>query len=240
MDGQSPKETAWLIIGASGHSRSLAAIIRGRGERIAALSDRAFGTAGARPDGPVPDLAAFAGRDGETPACFGDDGEALDYAARHSLAIAVGIGDNAIRSKIADAILGEARFAALAAPLVASSATVDSTAVLGALSQVCEHAHVGPQARIGDAAVINTSAVVEHDAVVGAGTHIAPGAVLLGAAVTGIQVFLGSGARILPGVSVGDFAVLGAGSVATRPLAGMTTYVGVPAQRLVSTKGPAN
>ncbi|WP_443094301.1 hypothetical protein [Pseudarthrobacter sp. ATCC 49987] len=95
-------------------------------------------------------------------------------------------------------------------------------------------------ARIGDAAVINTSAVVEHDAVVGAGAHIAPGAVLLGAAVTGLQVFLGSGARILPGISVGDFAVLGAGAVATRPLAGMTTYVGVPAQRLVSTKGPAS
>jgi UDP-3-O-[3-hydroxymyristoyl] glucosamine N-acyltransferase len=240
MDRQFPTETAWLIIGASGHGRSLAAIIRGRGERIGALSDRAFGTAAAPRDDPAADLAAFASGDGEIPVCFGDDGEALDYAARHSLAIAIGIGDNAIRSEIADAILAEFRFAALAVPLVASSATVDNTATLGGLSQVCEHAHVGPLARIGEAAVINTSAVVEHEAVLGIGSHIAPGAVLLGAAVTGRQVFLGSGARILPGISVGDFAVLGAGAVATRPLAGMTTYVGVPAQRLVSTKGPAN
>lgn len=240
MDGQFPKETAWLIIGASGHGRSLASIIRGRGERVAALSDRAFGAPDAAGAAPGPGLAAFTGRDGAAPACFADDGEALEYAARESLAIAIGIGENAIRSKIADAILAEPRFAALAVPLVAGSATVDRTAVLGALSQVCEHAHVGPLARVGDAAVINTSAVVEHEAVVGAGSHIAPGAVLLGAAVTGTQVFVGSGGRILPGIAVGDFAVLGAGAVATRPLAGMTTYVGVPAQPLVSTKGPAN
>ncbi|MGN7249512.1 acyltransferase [Arthrobacter sp. SAFR-014] len=63
---------------------------------------------------------------------------------------------------------------------------------------------------------------------------------LLGATEVGEQVFVGSGARLLPGVVVGDFAVLGAGAVATRPLAGMATYVGVPAQPLVSKKGPAH
>jgi sugar O-acyltransferase (sialic acid O-acetyltransferase NeuD family) len=229
--------TRWLIVGASGHGKSLAAIIRGRGEDVAALSDSRFGDLST---GAGPDLAPFCGDSGSTPRCFGKDLDAFAFAAEHALSIAIGVGDNALRLRIAAGILAEPRLAVRTDPLVARTATVDRTAALGPLSQICEHAHVGPLATVGYGAIVNTSAVVEHDSVVGNGAHIAPGAVLLGATEVGEQVFVGSGARLLPGVVVGDFAVLGAGAVATRPLAGMATYVGVPAQPLVSKKGPAH
>lgn len=237
MEEQKAGRTAWLIIGASGHGRSLAAVIRGRGDTVAAVSDVSFGDSTPEELAGLRENSPFLTRHGPDVHYFTDDGAALAFAVDQSLSITIGIGENAIRARVSSAILAEPRYEGLLRPLIASTASVDATASLGRLSQICEHAHVGPLARIGDAAVINTGAIVEHEAEVGAGSHMAPGAVLLGAATVGQQVFVGSGARILPGVSVGDGALLGAGAVATRPLAGMTTYVGVPAKPLKSTKG---
>lgn len=230
----------WLIIGASGHGRSLASIIRGRGDRIAALSDNVFGQTTAAEMEALNEFRPFRNADGTLPVCFANDRQALDFAVENLLSIAVGIGHNGVRGRIAEMICQEPRYAHLIAPLVASSATVDPTAALGNLSQVCEHAHIGPLAHVGNAVIVNTGAIVEHEAEAGAGSHLAPGSVLLGAAKVGEYVFLGSGARVLPGISVGSHSVLGAGAVATRQLEGMATYVGVPARRLISTKGQAN
>lgn len=224
---------SWLVLGASGHARSLASIIRGRGDRIAAVGDRSLTGQTAAPE-------AFRNVDGTLPAVFDDDARALDLALAESLSVTIAVGANAVRSRIAAGLLADERFAGLTGALVAGSATVDATAVLGPLAQVCEHAHVGPLAQVEEAVIVNTGAIVEHDCLVGAGAHLAPGSVLLGAATVGREVFLGSGARVLPGIGVGDHAVLGAGAVATRQLDGMATYVGVPARRLNPTKGPAH
>lgn len=237
MEEQKAGRTAWLIIGASGHGRSLAAVIRGRGDTVAAVSDVSFGDSSPEELAALRENAPFLTGHGAGVRYFTDDGAALAFAVDQSLSIAIGIGENAVRARVASSILAEPRFATLLQPLIAATASVDATATLGRLSQICEHAHVGPLARIGDAAVVNTGAIVEHEVEVGAGSHIAPAAVLLGAASVGQQVFVGSGARLLPGVSVGDGALLGAGAVANRPLAGMTTYVGVPAKPSKSTKG---
>jgi len=43
---------------------------------------------------------------------------------------------------------------------------------------------------------------------------------------------VGAGAVVIPSVSVGDWAVLGAGAVAVKSLRGGRTYVGVPAREL--------
>jgi sugar O-acyltransferase (sialic acid O-acetyltransferase NeuD family) len=200
------------------------------------VSDRSFGDASPQELASRSENAPFLAP-GKDLHFFTDDDEALAFAVDNSLSITVGIGENGIRARVAAALLEEPRYASLLRPLVAATASVDPTAAVGRLSQICEHSHVGPLARVGDGALINTAAVIEHEAEVGTGSHVAPGAVLLGAAAIGRQVFLGSGARVLPGVSVGDGAVLGAGAVATRALAGMTTYVGAPAKPSKSTKG---
>lgn len=217
----------WLIIGASGHAKSLAAVIRGRNENVEAVSDKFLGTiqtTGHRT------LTSFANADASHPAYFADDQQALEYALKHSLNIALGIGDNAVRARLASKILEQVELHPLTSALIAGSATVDQHAQLGALSQILEHAHVGPSATLGHAVIVNTAAVVEHDAEVGNSSHLAPASVLLGAARLGSQVLLGSGARVLPGVKIGDGARLGAGAVAVHELPGMTTYIGAPAR----------
>jgi sugar O-acyltransferase (sialic acid O-acetyltransferase NeuD family) len=229
--------SGWLIIGASGHARSLASIVNNRGDYVGAISDASI--KGMARDTTVAErnLRPFVSARGRAPRIFSDDEEALRFAVENSLSIAVGIGDNAVRSRIAEAVMASSTRHHLTRPLVAASATVDPSANLGFLSQVCEHAHVGPLADIGSAVIVNTGAIVEHEAGVGAGTHLASGSVLLGAAIVGNRVFVGSGARVLPGCTIGALSVIGAGAVVTRDLAGGTTYVGVPARELISKKG---
>lgn len=50
--------------------------------------------------------------------------------------------------------------------------------------------------------------------------------------VTGKNVWIGGGAVILPGVTVGDDAIIGAGSVVTRDVLNGTTVIGNPARPL--------
>src|ERR1700722_3091483 len=52
------------------------------------------------------------------------------------------------------------------------------------------------------------------------------------------NVWIGAGARILDGVSIGRNAVIGAGSVVTRPVPANATVVGVPARILKTRSSP--
>ncbi len=47
----------------------------------------------------------------------------------------------------------------------------------------------------------------------------------------GRNVWIGAGALILPGVTVGDDAIIGAGSVVTRDVPAGATFVGNPARQ---------
>lgn len=229
----------WLLIGASGHARSLASIVLGRGDFVGALSDASL--AGVSQEGAATSagLTPFARGAAGPPRLFSDDDAALCYALEQSLFIAVAVGDNSVRQRVAEGILARPEFSRLTGALVAATATVDPTAKIGPLVQVGEHAHVGPMADVGMGTIVNTGAIVEHEVRVGAVSHLAPGSVLLGAAAVGHMVFVGSGARVLPGLKVGDRTVLGAGAVVTQDLTGGATYVGVPAREMTPKKGTA-
>jgi sugar O-acyltransferase (sialic acid O-acetyltransferase NeuD family) len=214
----------WLILGAGGHARSLASVIQNRGETVAAVS---CGSEGRHP--PLLGLSADA-------RSFASDSEAIQFAIEQALSICIGVGDLAARARILATLLGWPALLEQMRPLIASTATVDASAILGPLSQVLEHAHVGPLATLGPGSIVNTGAIVEHDATLGAGSHAAPGAVLLGGAQVGNRVLVGSGARILPLVSVMDEAVVGAGAVVTASVPEAASVGGVPARRLNSGK----
>ncbi len=53
----------------------------------------------------------------------------------------------------------------------------------------------------------------------------------------GAHVWIGGGAILLPGITVGDDAVIGAGSVVTRDVAAGATVVGNPAQAVRTSSG---
>lgn len=207
-DGLRPDVSSWALVGAGGHARVLHDVLVRSGARVVAVSGQSRG-----PAWDVPVLA--------------DDDELAELAARTGVAVGLGVGDDARRTLLLD----WAAAAGLALPpVVASTATVASSASLGAGTVVLEHAHIGPSARLGRAVVVNTAAVVEHDAVVGDGCHLAPGSVLLGAAEVGPGTLVGSGARVLPGIRVGSRAVVGAGAVVVTDVPDDTVVAGVPAR----------
>ena len=91
---------------------------------------------------------------------------------------------------------------------------------------------VQPDTVVGAHAIVNTGATVDHDGHLGDYVHVAPGVSLAGAVRRRSGVFVGIGARAVPGVTVGAWAVIGAGAVALRDVPAHATAVGVPARHL--------
>jgi maltose O-acetyltransferase len=112
------------------------------------------------------------------------------------------------------------------------------------------HCDYGYNIRLGDGVFLNFNCVILDVALVtiGAGTQIGPGVqiyaadhprdatarrtgVEFGRPVTiGCNVWIGGGAIILPGVTIGDDAIIGAGSVVTRDVPEGATARGNPAR----------
>lgn len=141
-----------------------------------------------------------------------------------AVAVALGIGDNAIRSACA-AALGPL----LAPPIIHSRATVSMSAMIGDGSVIFAGAVVNADAKIGRSAIINSGAVIEHDCTIADGAHVSPGGVLAGRVSVGALSWVGAGAVVLPGVSIGARAIVGAGAVVTRDVADDATVIGNPA-----------
>jgi acetyltransferase-like isoleucine patch superfamily enzyme len=68
---------------------------------------------------------------------------------------------------------------------------------------------------------------------IGHATTIGPNSTLAGRSRTGRFVFLGAAATVLPDVTIGENAILGAGSVAIYDVPEGVTAAGVPAKPLV-------
>ncbi|HSK67850.1 MAG TPA: NeuD/PglB/VioB family sugar acetyltransferase, partial [Candidatus Limnocylindria bacterium] len=157
---------------------------------------------------------------------LGRTGEAARYAGR--AALIVGIGDNAVRERIAGQLAGIARFYTAVHP----SAVVAQGVVLGEGTAVMALAAVNVGSHIGRHCILNTSCSVDHDCQVGDFTHVSPGAHLAGGVRVGPRCHLGVGCAVIPGITLCAGCVVGAGGVVVRDLAQPGTYAGVPVRRL--------
>lgn len=141
----------------------------------------------------------------------------------------VAIGGNAVRSRIADMVIG-AGFSLVA--VVHPGAIVSGRARIGCGSLVMPGAVVNADAVVGSNVIINTGAVIEHDCEIGDGVHIAPNATICGASKVGARTLIGAGAVVLPGISVGSEVVIGAGSTVVSNIPNGRRGVGSPCHLL--------
>ncbi len=142
------------------------------------------------------------------------------------VSVALGIGNNAVRQRVAERCLtsGFSLFTA-----IHPAAVVAESARIGDGSAVMAGAVINPCAQIGRGVIINSGAIVEHDVEVGAWAHLSPHATTGGEVRIGEACHIGLGATILPGVTVGPSTVVGAGAVVNRDLPGGVVAFGVPA-----------
>lgn len=121
---------------------------------------------------------------------------------------------------------------ALFVTYVHPSAMVAASARLGEGCVLCPGALVSNAAVLEDAVSLNAYGTVGHDVRIGAFSTLSSHVDITGGAILGEGVFLGSHACIVPKVLVGNYATVGAGSVAVRKVADGTTVFGVPAKKI--------
>jgi sugar O-acyltransferase (sialic acid O-acetyltransferase NeuD family) len=146
----------------------------------------------------------------------------------HSVdALVIVIGNNAVRKKIFDQFRSVgAKFATVVHP----RATLARGVVLDEGTVIFANVVVNSDTQIGPDCILNTGCTVDHDCVVGAHAHLAPGVNVAGEVRIGEGVFAGIGTKIIPRISIGDWAIVGAGAVVTRDLDAAAKVAGVPAK----------
>lgn len=213
----------FLLWGGGGHGKVVADLVRAAGHVVVGACDA------------DPAKLGKVIEPGGTVVRWDEQSVATQLAAHGTLpdgidALALGVGDNRARQRIAESIPTQ-----LLPGLVHPMAGVSPSVELGAGALVFASAVVNAAVRLELAAIINSAAVVEHDCRIGVGGHVSPGAVLAGGVSIGTRAWVGAGAVILPGLTVGDDAVVGAGAVVTKAVGRGIIVAGSPARPLKGT-----
>ncbi len=202
-----------VVVGAGGHGRELADIVRAVGEQNHAIS-----LLGVCDDGD-PDRLTLAR------AGLRFLGKSSTISSRDAH-IHLGIGMPFVRRNV-DEALGHRK----ATPMVHPSATIGSAASLADGVVIAQNATVTTNVQLGRHTHINVGASVSHDCILGDYVTVCPQVAVTGSVRIGDDVFVGAGATILPGIEIGDGATIGAGSVVTRNVEPGQTVAGVPASQ---------
>lgn len=199
-----------LIIGAGGHAKVVIDVARAAGfEPIAALDPAAVGE--------ICNGVEVTGSDSLAP----------EFFARGTRMAAVAVGDNRLRCRIAERL----QAIGFTFPrLVHPSAVVSGSAKIGNGTIVMCNAVVNADASVGDFVIVNSAAIVEHDCVLGRGAHVAPGTRLGGGVRIGCCALMGIGSVARPRSTVGDYAVVGAGSTIISDIPAGCIAMGSPAR----------
>ena len=156
-------------------------------------------------------------------------GDPAEWQPQPDEVFIAGIGDSETRLLVCGGlIIRGAQFVTVIHP----SVTLGLSARIGTGCVLAPNAVLSANATIEALVLLNVGATLGHDCIAGEGTTVSSHCDVMGYARLGRGVFMGSHSCVLPGLSVGDFAVVGAGSAVVRNVAPRTTVLGVPAQLL--------
>ncbi len=196
-----------IIIGAGGHSKVVLSTLLAMGKPVAGFVDDNTALIKSEILGyPVLGKISF-------------------LADRPNQAAIIGVGDNAIRKKLA---ITHAHLQWQTA--IHPSATIHESVKIAAGSVIFAGVIIQPDSSVGEHTIINTAATIDHDCHIGNFAHIAPGSNLAGGVNIGEGTFIGINSCVIPTVTIGDWSILGAGSVVVKNIQARVVAKGVPAE----------
>jgi sugar O-acyltransferase (sialic acid O-acetyltransferase NeuD family) len=204
-----------LVIGAQGHAKEIAGILRQLNESSVYFYDDVTKDIGETLFDIFPIIRNF--KDAE---------ELMKQDPRFIL----GLGNPKHRTSLADKFRrGGGQLTSIISPLASIGAY---HVKLGTGLNIMTGAVITENVVIGEGTLVHTHASVHHDTIVGDFCELSPGCRILGHAKIGHHVSIGTNAVVLPGVKIGDNAVVAAGAVVTRDVGAGATVIGVPAKRV--------
>jgi len=176
---------------------------------------------------------------GELERCevFGEIMLESDVGRHNDMVYAIGIGENAIRQKLANKYKDSITFV----NLIHSSATfgVGQRARLSTSQGViiCSGVRFTNHIDVGSHSIFNLNCTVGHDVIIRDYVNIAPGACISGNVEIESRCWIGTGAVINQGtdsskLKIGADTVIGSGSVVIKSCEANAVYVGIPAKRI--------
>lgn len=195
-----------IIIGASGHGKVIADIIKKSGDHLEGFLDDNLH---------LPHQ--FIG--------FPILGNIDSYKKYSNAKFIIAIGKAATRERISKKLTGVLWYTAIHPSSVISSIDVS----INEGTVIMATAVINSGAVIGKHCIINSGAIIEHDNVIDDFVHISVGAQLAGNIHVGKRTWIGIGATINNNISICNDCIIGAGGVVIRNITESGIYIGVPA-----------
>lgn len=213
-----------VIIGAGGHGREVADILRHQARAGMALEPLGFADENCDLHGKHLDGLPVLG-----------DWTWFESADCRDVAVICAVGSPQICRRLAK----RAREIGLSfANVISPLAQISPFARLGDGVTLFPNVIINTGVFIDSHSILNVGAVVSHDSNVGPYTNINPGARLAGNVTVGEGCYIGMGANVIQGISIGAWTVVGAGAVVIRDLPADVTAVGVPARIIKPNEDP--
>lgn len=199
-----------ILIGDSGHGKVIADIVRSNGDNVVAKLDDKYSE-------------AF----NENDCFYGPVSSVKDLIKEKQAKVIISIGSNSIRRKVVERLsLSNNHYATC----IHKQTIISPSVRIGSGTVIMPGAVVNADACIGSHSIVNSSSVIEHECIIEDFAHVSPGAIMAG----GIQlcegVHIGAGATVIPLKKVGQWSVIGAGSVVVDDIKEFSTAVGIPAK----------
>jgi sugar O-acyltransferase (sialic acid O-acetyltransferase NeuD family) len=210
-----------VVIGAGGHGREVAEILRDQARRGGALTVLGF----------IDDSESMRGQTIDGLPVLGD-WMWFDGADLTDVAVICAVGQPLVCRRLVQRAL------ALGLPFVSAIsplAHISSYAQVGQGVTMFPHVVVNTGALIGDYCILNVGTSVSHDVRVGRYSNVNPGVHLAGNVTVGEGCYIGMGTNVIQGQSIGSWTTVGASAVVVRDLPDSVIAVGVPA-RVIKTK----
>jgi len=160
-----------------------------------------------------------------------------DVGRHGDMRYAIGIGENAVRQKVAQRFGDELGFVSLIHP--SASFGKGQYGAISAIKGVivCAGVRFTNNIRVGNFTVFNLNATIGHDVVIDDFVNVAPGANISGNVHIGTRCWVGTGAAVNQGTGgaklvIGADTMIGSGSVVVKDCEPNAVYVGIPAKRI--------